>query len=35
LFLKFGRKVYETTGKEADAEISGPSAPIHLAKQFE
>jgi Cu/Ag efflux pump CusA len=35
LFLKFGRKVYETTGKEEDTEVSGPSAPVYLAKQFE
>ena len=35
LFFKFGRKVYEKVGEEEDAEISGPSAPLHLAKQFE
>jgi Cu/Ag efflux pump CusA len=35
LFHKFGGKIHETTGKEEDAEISGPSAPIHLARQFE
>jgi CzcA family heavy metal efflux pump len=35
LFYKFGRKVYEKVGEEEDAEISGPSAPLHLAKQFE
>jgi Cu/Ag efflux pump CusA len=35
LFFKFGRKVYEKVGEEKDAEVSGPSAPVHLAKQFE
>ena len=35
LFFKFGRKVYEDVGEEEDAELSGPSAPLHLAKQFE
>jgi len=35
LFNKFGRRVYEKVGEEEDAEISGPSAPLHLAKQFE
>ena len=35
LFFKFGRKVYEKTGDEEDEETSGPSAPLHLAKQFE
>ncbi|MFO7905869.1 MAG: efflux RND transporter permease subunit [Planctomycetota bacterium] len=35
LFYKFGRKVYEKAGEEEDAEISGPSAPLHLARQFE
>lgn len=34
LFYKFGRKVYEKVGEEEDAELSGPSAPLHLAKQF-
>jgi CzcA family heavy metal efflux pump len=35
LFYKFGRRVYEKTGEEEDAEVSGPSAPLHLAQQFE
>ena len=35
LFHKFGGRVYEKSGKEEDKEISGPSAPIYLAKQFE
>ena len=35
LFFKFGRKVYEDVGQEEDTELSGPSAPLHLAKQFE
>ncbi|MCL4204150.1 MAG: CusA/CzcA family heavy metal efflux RND transporter [Pirellulaceae bacterium] len=35
LFFKFGRKVYEKVKDEEDAETSGPSAPLHLAKQFE
>jgi hypothetical protein len=35
LFYKFGRRVYEGVSEEEDAEISGPSAPLHLARQFE
>jgi CzcA family heavy metal efflux pump len=35
LFFKFGRKVYEKVGEEEDAETSGSSAPLHLAKRFE
>jgi Cu/Ag efflux pump CusA len=38
LFYKFGRKVYEKVGDEDESQavdISGPSAPLHLAKQFE
>ncbi len=35
LFYKFGGKVYEQAGAEEDAEISDPSAPLHLAKQFQ
>jgi Cu/Ag efflux pump CusA len=35
LFYKFGRKVYEKVSEEEDAEVSGPSAPQHLAEQFE
>jgi Cu/Ag efflux pump CusA len=35
LFFKFGRKVYEKVGQEEDVEISGPSTPLHLARQFE
>jgi Cu/Ag efflux pump CusA len=35
LFYKFGRKVYEKLGDEEDAEVTGPSAPLHLAEQFE
>ena len=35
LFYNFGRKVYEKVGEEEDAEVSGPSAPLHLAKQFQ
>ncbi|MBM4091185.1 MAG: efflux RND transporter permease subunit, partial [Planctomycetes bacterium] len=35
LFYKFGRRVYEKVGEEEYAEISGPSAPLHLAKQFQ
>ncbi len=34
LFFKFGRKVYEKSGDEDDGEMIGPSAPLHLAKQF-
>lgn len=34
LFFKFGRKVYQQGGGEEDAEICGPSAPLHLAEQF-
>ncbi|MCL4207383.1 MAG: CusA/CzcA family heavy metal efflux RND transporter [Pirellulaceae bacterium] len=34
LFFKFGRRVYESSGGEEDPEISGPSAPLHLAGQF-
>ena len=34
LFFKFGRKVDEQAGGEEDAELSGPSAPLHLAEQF-
>ena len=34
LFFKFGRKVYEKTGDEQDEEMTGPSAPLHLAEQF-
>ena len=33
LFFKFGRKVYQQGGGEEDAEICGPSAPLHLAEQ--
>ncbi len=35
LFYRFGGKVYEKSGEEDDAEITGPSAPLHLAKQFQ
>jgi Cu/Ag efflux pump CusA len=35
LFYKFGRKVYEKLGEEEDAEVSGASAPTHLAQQFD
>jgi CzcA family heavy metal efflux pump len=35
LFFKFGRKVYERAGSEEDHEAAGPSAPRHLARQFE
>ena len=35
LFFKFGRKIYEQVDEQEDAETSGPSAPLHLAKQFE
>ena len=35
LFYRFGGKVYEKVGEEEDAESSGPSAPLHLAKQFQ
>jgi Cu/Ag efflux pump CusA len=34
LFFKFGRKVYEKIGDQEAPEISGPSAPLHLAEQF-
>ncbi len=34
LFYKFGGKIYLDSGGEDDAEISGPSAPLHLARQF-
>ena len=34
LFFKFGRRVYEETGTEEADETAGPSAPLHLAKQF-
>ena len=34
LFFKFGRKVYEKVGNKDDAEITGASAPLHLAEQF-
>ena len=34
LFFKFGRKVYEKSADEEDGEITGPSAPLHLAEQF-
>jgi Cu/Ag efflux pump CusA len=35
LFFKFGRRVYEKAPGQKDPEISGPSAPLHLAGQFE
>jgi CzcA family heavy metal efflux pump len=35
LFFKFGRRVYEKPPGQEDAEIAGPSAPLHLAQQFE
>lgn len=34
LFFKFGRKVHEESGNENDREMTGPSAPLHLADQF-
>ncbi len=34
LFFKFGRKVYEKSADEDDGEMTGPSAPLHLAEQF-
>ena len=34
MFFKFGRKVYEKSADEVDEEMTGPSAPLHLAKQF-
>ena len=35
LFFKFGRRVYEKAAGQEDPEISGPSAPLHLAEQFQ
>ena len=35
LFFKFGRKVYEKVGEAEDREVTGSSAPLYLAKQFE
>ncbi len=34
MFFKFGRKVYEKSADEEDEEMTGPSAPVHLARQF-
>jgi len=34
MFFKFGRKVYEKSDEVDDEELTGPSAPLHLAKQF-
>jgi Cu/Ag efflux pump CusA len=34
LFFKFGKKVYDKTSDQEDAEMTGPSAPLHLAEQF-
>ena len=34
LFFKFGRKVYEKSAGDEDDEMTGPSAPLHLAQQF-
>jgi hypothetical protein len=35
LFFRFGRKVYEKAGEAEDREVTGPSAPLQLASQFE
>ena len=35
LFFKFGRKVYEKAGEAEDRELTGSSAPLQLAKQFD
>ena len=35
LFFKFGRKVYEKAGEAEDRELTGASAPLQLAKQFD
>ncbi len=35
LFYKFGRQIYASAEGQEDAEISGPSAPLQLARQFE
>jgi Cu/Ag efflux pump CusA len=35
LFFKFGRKVYEADSDKKDADSTGPSAPLQLAKQFD
>lgn len=34
LFFKFGKKVYDKSSDQEDTELTGPSAPLHLAEQF-